>query len=398
MNVPLGYYKVNEKIFLDKIEAILEANTTLSDISWHFNEDVFKSVNWKENPSTSLDEYYKIRCLQIREKYDYVIIMASGGADSTNVVWSFLNNGILVDEVVAAAPVSGLKNFDYTSSDNSTANTISETKYAQLPLLDEISALHPYVKITLNDYFDDIVNYNTDEWLYKSADWIHPTTVARYSLEKFKHLKDLAESGKRIGIVYGIDKPFTAIGKDGSIYLTFSDSTVNVQRPAFEKNYPNVENVLFYHTPELPQMVVKQAHTVCNWFFKPENKQNLKFFYDRRTMSTWSFERNRHRHSIYERMIIPLIYPTTVKSVFQGGKPTRMFLADHDDWFYKLHKNTRPYEMIVSDFNNFYKNIDKKYLNSSKTGFDIYINYYPIGHVDQFTASQEEQAVNIQLY
>lgn len=394
----LGYYKVNNKIFFDKIEAILEANNTLADVTWHFNKDVFESVNWAEEPATGIDEFYKIRCQQIRERFDYVIVMASGGADSTNVVWSFLNNGIKIDEIVAAAPLSGLKNYDQTDSDRSTANTISETKYAQLPLLDEVATQHPYVKITLNDYFEDMVNYKTDEWLYKSADWIHPTTVARYSLEKYSHLKNMAEAGKRIGIVYGIDKPLPIIGRDGQIYQTFSDSTANVQRPAFSKDYPNVENVLFYHTPELPQMIVKQLHLVCKWFFNPANADKLKFFNDRRTMVNWSFEKHRHRHSIFERMVIPLIYPTTVKSVFQGMKANRMFLADHDDWFYKLHKDTRPYQMIVSDFNNFYKNLNKKYLNTSRTGFDIYVNYYAIGHIDQFLPLPQDTDVNIQLF
>jgi hypothetical protein len=380
----LGYYRVGDKIYTDKIQAILEANKTLSDVEWFFNKEIFSTVNWNQEPVLDIDSYYKIRCNQIREQFDYIVVMASGGADSTNVVWSFLNNNILIDEIIAAAPLSGLHSYDMTDSSNSTSNTISETIYAQIPLLQEVSTFFPYVKITLNDYFEDILNYQTDEWLYKSADWIHPTTVARYSLEKFKHLKNLAESGKRIGIIYGIDKPLPIIGRDGNLYQTFSDSTVNVQRPAFNKNYPNVENVLFYHTPELPEMIVKQLHLVCKWFFNPANKDKLKYFNDRRTMIDWTFEQHRKRHSIFERIIIPLIYPTTVKPVFQGMKPNRMFLADHDDWFYNKHKDTRSFQMIVSDFNNFYKCIDKKYLNTSQTGFDIFVNYYPIGEINNF--------------
>jgi hypothetical protein len=380
----LGFYRVNNQIYTDKIQAILEANKTLADITWHFNEEVFSNINWTQEPVLDVDSYYKVRCQQLREQFDYLIVMVSGGADSTNVVWSFLNNNIIIDEIVAAAPLSGLRNYSMKDNDVSTSNTISETMYAQIPLLQEIATFYPYIKITLNDYFKDMVNYKTDDWLYNSADWIHPTTTARYSLEKYSHLKNLAESGKRIGIIYGIDKPLPIIGRDGNIYQTFSDSTVNVQRPAFNLSYPNVENVLFYHTPELPEMIVKQLHLVCKWFFNPINKNKLKFFNDRRKMSDWTFEQHRKRHSIFERIIIPLIYPTTVKPVFQGMKPTRMFLADHDDWFYDLHKNSKPYQMIISDFNNFYKNIDKKYLNTSRTGFDIYVNYYQIGPVNQF--------------
>ena len=378
----LSYYKVQDKIFTDKIEAILYANQKKLDIEWYFNDDTLYNINWTHEPTTSLDEFYKLRAQQIRDKYDYVLIMYSGGADSNNVVWSFLNNGIKVDEIVAAAPLSGLRNYQYNDKDSSTANVISETEYAQIPGLKEIAAKFPNIKITLNDYFEDMINYKTDEWLYKSSDWIHPTTVARYNLDKFKHLKDLAESGKTLGVVYGIDKPILCYTVLNSIHMIISDLAVNTPRPAFNKNYPNVTNVLFYYTPDLPLMLVKQAHVVARWFYEAENvgKQNL--IANQRFPLPW--KDNRARHSTYEKAIIPTIYPGTHKKVFQGQKPTVMFMADHDNWFYKLHSNTRTHEMIVSDFNLFIKNIDKKYLQRNKEGFISFTKSFKIGYINDF--------------
>jgi hypothetical protein len=378
----LSYYSVQDKIFNDKIEAILHANEKKSDINWYFNDDVLNSVNWTHEPTTSLDEFYKLRAQQIRDKYDYVLIMYSGGADSHNVVWSFLNNGIKIDEIVASAPLSGLNNYQANDADISARNTISETEYAQIPGLKEIATKFPDVKITFNDYFEDMINYKSDEWLYKSSDWIHPTTVARYSLEKFKHIKDLAESGKNLGIIYGIDKPVLCYTVLNSIHLNISDLAVNVPRPAFNIDYPNVTNVLFYYTPDMPLMLVKQAHTVARWFYQEENINKQNLIVHQRFPLEWN--KNRLRHSAYERTIIPVIYPGTHKKVFQSVKSTVMFLADMDDWFYDLHKNTRTHEMIVSDFNMFIKNIDKKYLQKNKEGFVAFTKSFKIGYTNDF--------------
>jgi hypothetical protein len=378
----LGYYKVGDKFFNDKIEAIVHANTTLADIEWNFHKEVYDKVDWTKEPELSLDTFYKLRAQQIRDQYDYVIVMCSGGGDSTNIVFSFLENNIHVDEVIASAPVSGLNNFEATTDDNAPDNTMSETKYAQMPLMQEISQRFPNTKITINDYFENMQDFKTDDWLFRCGEWIHPSSGARYNLEKLTHLRNMAEAGKKIGIVYGIDKPILAITKTDELYLVLADRAVNVQRPAFEKNYPNVQNVLFYFTPEMPLLQVKQAHVVANWVHQPENAHVLALV--KQVASGDKYVNHRHRNSRYQRAIIPCIYPSTYRPVFQGHKPTRMFLGEHDAWFYQMHGQTRMYEMIDSDFRNFYNAINQKYLNQDKTGFVPFIQTYRIGNVSDF--------------
>jgi hypothetical protein len=156
-NDKLGFYTVNGKKFYGKIESIIHANESLSDIQWNFNKEIFNNINWKVEPETSLLEFYKQRAQQIREQYDYVVVMASGGADSTNVIYSFLKNGIHIDEVVLAAPLGGLSNWNWSEKDTSAYNTISETKFAQIPLANEIKLNWPNVKITVNDYFEEML-------------------------------------------------------------------------------------------------------------------------------------------------------------------------------------------------------------------------------------------------
>jgi hypothetical protein len=382
---PIHYYKVENQIFYHKMDAILYANNSKKEVNWYFHNDVFQSLDWLTEPITDLTEYYKQRALQVRNSFDYVVIMCSGGADSTNALKSFTDNNIMPDEIIASAPLEGLNNFKFNDSDRTHHNTMSETKFAQLPLINDISQKYPNIKITLHDYFSDILNYQPEEWLYQCEDWVHPSSLARYRIEKHRHLKNLAESGKRIAFVYGIDKPILAIGPNyGSLFLVLSDLTVNVQRPPFQEKYPNVENILFYWTPDLPQMMIKQAHTVAKWIFKKENHKALKYLavYDRAIKTTYI--ENRYRHSKYERAIVPCIYPTTYRKIFQAEKPSSLFLGEHDSWFYQLHKNTLSYQMMVSDSVNFIKKIDDKYLNKQRSGFVTFNQSYNLGPLTNF--------------
>jgi len=122
MNIP--HYSVGKKLFLNKIDAILYANKNLQDVNWHFHQEIFKNYKWEEEPPLSLDEYYRIRANEIRNQFDYVVILCSGGADSTNVLKTFINNNIKVDEIIASAPLEGIKNYQFNNLDTSHSNTI----------------------------------------------------------------------------------------------------------------------------------------------------------------------------------------------------------------------------------------------------------------------------------
>lgn len=386
-----SYYKVNGKIFNHKIDAILYANQDKSDITWHFNQDVFRKIDWTSEPECSLDDLYLQRAQQIRDQFDYVVILCSGGADSTNVLKSFIDNGIMPDEIIASAPLEGLRNYNFNDQYTNHCNTMSETKFAQLPLLNEISQKYPNIKITLHDYFKDILDYKSEEWLYQCEDWVHPSSLARYKFERHKHLKDLAESGKKVGFVYGIDKPILVVSKDyRSLTINFADLTVNVQRPPFNQKYPNVQNILFYWTADLPELMVKQAHVLGKWIFEYENRSALRYLaiYER-AMKT-NYVDNRLRHSKYERAIVPCIYPKTHRKIFQAEKPTSSFLGEHDYWFYKLHKDTITYQMMFTDSLNFLNKLDKKYLNAQNSGLITLFNTYDLGPLTRFHKNKDE--------
>jgi hypothetical protein len=392
MENELGYYTVNGVNYSNKIQAILEAQRTLTNFTWNYYAEKLNTVNWQEEPQLSLNELYKLRAQQIRDRYDYVICMCSGGADSANIVRTFLNNGIHVDEIVSGAPLSGLNNYNFTDKDNSVTNTASETKYALYPLLNEIAMKFPKVKITFNDYFENIKNYKTDEWLYSCQDWISVDKPAKGRLDKFKHIVNLAEQGKRIGVIWGVDKPQLRYGADGSIYTLLTDFAVNGVDAPFDKNYPNVDIVLFYWSPDLPELMIKQSHVVAKFIHKKENTWLINQVKHLGSGNPLFYKINTTKDPLaksnYQRGIVPAIYGNNVNNVFQCHKSTKTFIYQGEDWFYQLHKDTYLHQQIMSDYNLFCKSINSKYLatdiRGNIIGFKGFIQTYRIGHYTQF--------------
>lgn len=385
----LGYYLVGKEKFYDKLPAIFKAQQLKVDMEWIFSDHIFKSLDWSVEPTTSLDEFYKIRAQQIREEYDYIVLFCSGGADSTNMLFAFLDNGLHVDEIVASAPISGLRDWKNPhESDIRIENTIAETFLTQIPFLKKIEQSYPNVKVTLHDYFEDMLLYKPDDWLLKGNDWMHPTMAGRYNLERYGHLQKLADSGKKIAVLQGIDKPTIVRLKD-HFYLMLVDNTYNNKYNSL--NHPNCFIEFFYHTSKLPLLLIKQAHETARFLMKPENRHiyNMMFWNDDRFVGKApQVNPLTYNSHTYQRGIVPAIYPSIKADMYQAEKPDRMFLGRHDAWFYNLHSGTRIYQMMMSDLDNLIGSIEKRFLEihpwKGLLGLKPFRKLYNIGHVNKF--------------
>ena len=424
MKTEIGHYTVDGKIYTSKFEAILASNLSKKEIKWHFFDDVFSKANWMEEPELALDDFYRIRAQQIRNQYDYIIVFCSGGSDSNNVIRTFLNNKIKVDEVMALAPMSGLKNFDFSASNLDESNTISETKFALLPLLDEIRNADSSIKITINDFFEDIIKYKDEHWTFNAAGNIVTVLTSHFTdVLKFPHIEKLVNQGKRIGLVYGSDKPIIRINPRGHLYFVLSDSGINYLNMPNERANPLIDRVLFYWSPELPELLVKQAHVIKKVISLPQYDFIKKYFeqkpddqskhtladyrryqeknnYKQIITKEYIFNRfapNKIRESAptlmfegrskYERAIVPFIYPTTSDTnLFQCQKVDAnagLFTRDQQ-WLHQLHGNTRISEMVMSGLKELYKSIPENYLNINGTGMIYHYQAYKFGEIKDF--------------
>jgi len=379
----LGYYKVKDKIFYNKTEALLYASQGHGDLEWFYYKEKFDAVDWSKEPAVSLDELYRIRAQQIRDSYDYVAVFLSGGADSTNLVWAFLNNNIHIDEIIISEPTSGMKNFSANKDSTDISNHISEIQYAAVPLANKIKTQFPNVRITMNDMFLNMLNFKDEEWAFKCADWLHPSSTGRFSINQLTHIKKLAEEGKKIGLVYGVDKPVVICDTDGYLKCVIVDYGVNVPQQPFELIYPNVDRLLFYWTPELPEMIVKQAHIVAKEIYKPENAHVLSLMLDRRKPQLDELT-DRARHNKYERLIMYWIYPSIGCDAFQADKHRNLLSGDHDVWLYDLHKDERVTQRIISDATLLINSIDPRFMASGNHAFKRHVYVWKLGPESQF--------------
>jgi hypothetical protein len=353
-NPKLGFYTVGDKVFYTKPQALIEATNTGHFPHWNFNNEVFGKQSWLEDPEIDLQELYRLRAVQLREKYDYIRMEVSGGADGSVALYAFLLNGIHVDEIVFRYPKAGEKNVTADPYNTKAQNTLSEYQYAAKPMLDWVKTNYPKVKITMHDYSLDMLAGGYDEtWVFQSKDYFQPGHTFKHNpLGMIEHRLQ-ADSGKKICVLYGIDKPKICI-KEGKWYLYFLDIQANCSVGVVE-DYTNITNEYFYWTPDMPDIVRKQAHMIKNWFSMPQNT-HLQY------LIRWP-NHNFAQRTTYEALIKPVIYPTYDSYTWQTAKPTNSFYNEMDHWFYENFQGTESYKIWEGGLELLVNNIDNKFFN-----------------------------------
>jgi len=376
-NSKLGYYQVADKKYYNKIQALIEATNTNQFPVWDFNRDVFDKFNWENEPELTIKELYRIRAKQIRDRYDYVRLEYSGGGDSMTTVYSFLNNDIFLDEVVLRYPKNGSKNCSDDPFNYKSENTLSELKYAAGPGIAWIRNKSPNTKITIHDYTDDILSSTHDEnWIYQTQEYFEPTWVFKHKVDAVNDHKKLLDQGKNVCVLWGIDKPKVCI-KDKKWYLYFLDKQSNIVTE-YEHQYTNVTNEYFYWSPDLPELLCKQAHIIKNWFNLPSNKylQHLVRW------PNHSFT----QRTTFENIIKPLIYEDYDPATFQVSKPTSNFYNEMDHWFFTNFKDTTAFRVWRAGLDHVIQSIDSKYFNKEfdlPTGLIGFLSpFYYLGPAD----------------
>lgn len=389
-NTKLGYYQVGSKRFFSKPQALIEATSSGHFPTWNFNNEVFDNQPWEQEPEIALKELYRLRALQLREKYDYIRLECSGGSDSTQTLFNFLLNGIHVDEVVFRYPKTGSEKLNVDPFNYRVENTLSEAEYAAKPLLKWIQTHHPKVKVTVHDYSDDMLkNSGRDEsWVYAAKDFLQPAHVTKFTNYHTIDQRLLADTGKKICVLYGIDKPKMCI-RNGDWYLYFIDFQANYANPDVGE-YNNITNEYFFWTPDLPEIVRKQAHIVQKWFNMPSN-HHLQH------LARWPNHSNIQR-TAYEHLVKPLVYPDYDPTTFQVAKPFTNFYSEMDYWFYENFKGHALYNSWKAGIDFVERNIDQKFFNKEfgrAVGFVGFMTpFYRIGRCETSTPGHVSYATN----
>jgi hypothetical protein len=357
----LGFYEIGNKIYWDKATALIEGSRLgykYQDIHWNFNDKDFSTWDWSIEPPGNIREYYHARARHLREKYDYIIMNCSGGADSTTMLYSFIQQGLHVDEVFVRHATAGTNKYKTSDTEFDASNEHSEFEYAALPLLNWLSQVSPRTKITVHDFSIDILdgNINWDEnFIYWCGDYVTPGCIVRYTHVSDKDSLNTFDRGKRVCILFGTDKPRLAVTPDGYLVTFFGDRAVSSAIPATVNNgFDNINVELFYWSPDAAPLMIKQCHVLKRWFELPENKR-LQYMLD----SKWLL--NSLNRTLYESIIKGIIYPDYDLTTFQCNKPVKTVFQEWDYWMAD-HKNSNGFNTFMRGMNFLYKNIDSSFL------------------------------------
>jgi hypothetical protein len=344
LNTRLGYYKVENKTFDSKIQACIYAESRQKSLEWVFNNNEFSNYNWSIEPEHTLDYYYDQRSKEIREKYDYVIISYSGGADSHNIVESFIRQGLHIDELLINTMEEGNRNFMSISAENKSAHNAAASEHVlqTIPRLKEIQNRIPNTKITIVDLtqflFSFFNNYGDASWVEAKREGLNPLNVTRYNYLYFSEIRKKFDKDKKIAIVLGVEKPRTYIhSKTNDFYIRFNDRASNVASVNdFIKDYPNSTVEYYYWSPDSLNILCKQAHVIKKWL---ELVPSYRQFWIGTTLSKEVYR------LIHERLLRNLIYTTWNDDWYQADKSTKDWYSEFDSWFIKGHQGTKTHNI-----------------------------------------------------
>ena len=337
-----GYYSVGDIKTYSKVEAIELGKKTKRWPRWDFNDSIFGLYDWTTPCALSLKELYRQRAQQIREKYDYVVIWYSGGADSFNVLDSFLSNGIKVDEIAHCWSVKADKTYDTYFN--------AEIKRVAIPNTQRIKQQFPGIRHRVIDQSDHIASLLEGsmmfDWIYQSNNNLSPNALSRsYLRETEPDYLDIINQEKKLVFVWGSDKPRIYWDPDQQkFFCQFLDLIDNILSPRTQMlSRPWEHDEFFYWSPDCVDLIIKQCHEVIK--ILQQNKDNPVWF-SNHNPNRWGFNPHLNKH-LTQHGMHQIIYPNWDINTFQWQKTRSSVFGDRDLWYFKSRDLSRGFRMGV---------------------------------------------------
>lgn len=332
-----GYFKVGDLKFYSRLEAYEVSNRlNVKPVTWHFNDEVFSSYDWTVEPIESLEELYRQRAQDIRDKYDYVVLHFSGGADSANILNTFLDNDIRIDELVSLVNYEGTK--DKTNFMN------GEIFHVAIPEAEYAKEKQPHIKHNVIDVMSNVERLFKEsstkfDWMYEQNTFVGMTSVSnKFLKDSQKHWRDLVAQGKKICFIFGIDKPAVTGTDEKGYYLYFHDMIDTGVSPAMQianEEGKGYFTEYFYWSPEpaAVKLLIKQGHVMKRVL------KTIDIYSDWVSIgarsSRVSSARDKKMFWLKLNAVNREVYPKWKKVLWQV-KPKSFVLSSRDDFYHKL--------------------------------------------------------------
>ncbi len=347
-----GYYTVGDQVFNNKVAALYAATKANKMPHFHLHDEIFSRVPWSLPTTRTLEDVYKERAQEIRDRYDYVSLSFSGGADSWNALHSFLSNGIHLDEVYSKFAVEGPRKYiDPDPSVRDAINFTSEYEYAVKPVFEYIEKNFPKTKVTFQELTKEYYEEVTEDQIIRSGvgafQGMSPTRCA-YSIGL-----DVDYQTKKVASVRGGGKLQMYL-EDGKFYTYFSDSEA---WPVDADPHFTIEH--FYIGANCGDLLRTQAHLVMNFF---KSNPQYQYIIERKPRETRPgvFENIAYRNvdpkaqKLYDYIIKDICYPKWDHNTFQAGKnTTALFEREEDFWILKDNpKSVQSWKWVLNQYVN----------------------------------------------
>lgn len=361
-----GYWQVGEMKFISKFQAMLHAGKTSNEVKYIYFDHVWTNFDRSLLGKISLKELYKQRAQQLRDKYDYLILYFSGGADSYNALRSFTDNEIHLDEVCVKWPMAAIRGNVYTPNitDKTARNTLSEWDYAIKPVLEWLAQHHPKIKINVVDWTENISpDIYSENIFHKVNTWNDVEIPFMISYSESELIK--TDKGKKVGSIYGIDKP-TLGYHENKWFMSFPDTATGMGIPSDINRY-NTE--YFYWSPEFPLLAMEQAYQVVEYVStKPDL---IKYYYTKDSRLTWSTDFTLLAIQIQNDVAKSVLYDNWTGR-FQAQKP---IIADREDkhfWIFEHNELTKVRDSFLDMNSLFLSQLERRfYLIPAKSQKDF---------------------------
>jgi hypothetical protein len=325
---PEGYWQVGEKKFLRKYDAQVEGTKNIQRVRYIYFDDIWQHFDRSSLGKFSLKELYKIRAQQLRDEYDYLIVYFSGGGDSYNVIRSFVDNGIKLDEVCVRWPMAAIKAGVYTpdSSNVDPRNTLSEWDYAIKPKLEWLAQAHPEVKINIVDWTENFSEKSYTIELFQTVNNFNDVEIP-FMMSYSPSERELVEKGKKVGSIYGIEKP-KIYRVAGRWFMSFIDIATSMGTPSLINP---LGTEYFYWSPKFPILAFEQAHTLARYL---DGNPDLKKYFGNEESQYWDYDTSLHYRNMQNTISRQVLYDNW-DNAFQANKPEIPDRADKHFWIFE---------------------------------------------------------------
>ena len=245
------YWSVGDYKTINKIAAIERANGDINQVKFQCMDDTWSTIDNTKEPTTSWNDLLNIRAWQLRDRYSYLALLYSGGWDSHTVLMTYVNNNIPLDEIIIWDRTSYIEDPELDDAYQTAKKIIQDNNLKTKLTVFEIPWGH----------HANVYKEAGDNYLYLPGCPTQFNQTGRIihheALDSFLKIKNQHVPGTA-GFIEAHDKPRVNLW-EGRWYHFYIDSAMYqyVGKGASE---------MFYYTPDLPELQLKQAYMSIRYF------------------------------------------------------------------------------------------------------------------------------------